>query len=656
MLAAAIVTTGAAALGPVFARAATESTLRDELTAASWPAGLQFQAASGPDALGVPLRDVDAAMRAAPKPGEYRGYPTRIDSIRIPVAGHAAGGLPAASAVAARDGFCGHVNVIAGRCPTGPGEAMVSRRTAMSSYGWKPGATLRFAGIPALKVVGVYTARDEQEAYWFGTGYFDAQLGGAKGLDVLDAVLVDRSAFTRFPGSLDVVAYADYPIAPAELRLADIPRLRADVAHVKAEYADARPLALTTHVTTALDAAAHQQDLIDTATLLVTLQLCVLGWLVLFQVVTDAAEARGPEIALAKLRGHTAAQAVATGLAEPVAILVVAAPLGLLAGWGAAGLFAAAAFVPGTPVQLGWEPVAAIAAAFAGGLVAAGLAARRVLTRPVLEQWRRTTARPRRTRSALVVDVAIAVLAVGGLVTLRLTANPTGGGNVATLLAPGLLVAAVAVIGTRLLPLVVLPALPATRATPRIGMFLAARQVVRRPTALRLAALLAVAVGLATFGVGGESVAAANREVRAAGEIGADRSVSIQYEPAIDPVQAVRKADPHGRWAMAVATWLPFGGDSVVGTVLAVDSSRLAAVGSPTAGAPSPAELAKLISPPATPLVVRATRITVQLEASDLTPLRPRVQLDLVGTDRRPLSIQAGDMQDGRHDYAVDVP
>ena len=43
---------------------------------------------------------------------------------------------------------------------------------------------------------------------------------------------------------------------------------------------------------------------------------------------------------------------------------------------------------------------------------------------------------------------------------------------------------------------------------------------------------------------------------------------------------------------MAAATWLPDGGDSVVGTLLAVDSTRLAAVASPMSSGLTGAQLA----------------------------------------------------------------
>ena len=59
---------------------------------------------------------------------------------------------------------------------------------------------------------------------------------------------------------------------------------------------------------------------------------------------------------------------------------------------------------------------------------------------------------------------------------------------------------------------------------------------------MRLAALLAVAAGLATFAVCGEAVARANRQARAQTELGTARQVTAQFETGHDPQDAVRRA------------------------------------------------------------------------------------------------------------------
>jgi hypothetical protein len=52
--------------------------------------------------------------------------------------------------------------------------------------------------------------------------------------------------------------------------------------------------------------------------------------LVLFQIISDAIEARGNEIAMAKLRGLSPGSTIRFGLGEPVVLLAAAVPIGIL--------------------------------------------------------------------------------------------------------------------------------------------------------------------------------------------------------------------------------------------------------------------------------------------------------------------------------------
>ncbi|MDQ2959308.1 MAG: FtsX-like permease family protein, partial [Actinomycetota bacterium] len=244
------------------------------------------------------------------------------------------------------------------------------------------------------------------------------------------------------------------------------------------------------------------------------------------------------------------------------------------------------------------------------------------------------------------------------LVLLR-RAGRDGHPHAVTLLAPALLVFAVALLGIRLLPLVLRPLLPATRGTQRIGLFLATRQVVRRPAGLRLAALLAVAVGLATFAIAGEGVAQANQQARARVEVGAAQLATVQFEPLHDPIQATRVADPAGRWAMATASWLPDGGGAVTGRVLAVDSSRLAAVAYSGDTDLSSTAIATALVPANIPpqLDIKATSIRLTAAASALTAgNKPLVLVNLRRPGQPYLDVRAGSLAAGQHVYTATLP
>ena len=661
VLIAAGLTTAAAALGPMYAHAAAESTLRDELLgAAPDETGLHITIAAPPIDTELPPVRFDSAVAEAPKSLPH--YGPSIGSLSWQVFASGAGDAARGAAVW-REGECAHLVLTSGRCPDRAGEAVVSARTLqISGIRWRSGTVLTLADrIPGsteslpVRIVGTYRPANALDPFWFGVDYFE-QGEDSVGRISVDTIFVARAEFRRLVES-EVHASLDYPFRPTSVRLADVPALRADVDRLQRVHSASDPLALTTGIDDVLDAAAHQQELVDIGTLLVTLQLSLLGWLVLFQIVTDLAEARGPEIALAKLRGHRPWQVLRFGIAEPVVLLAIATPIGIALGALAAVALGRSVLVPGTPVVVTLASIAAAAAALAGGVVATLLAGARVLRRPVLEQWRRTMRSRRPTGVSLVVDLAVAALAIGGFVVLQ--SLPAGRGQgTAALLAPALLVLAVALAGVRLLPVVVRLTLPATRAGSRVGLFLATRQVVRRPAGVRLATLLAVAAGLAAFAVGAEGAAVGNRLVRAQAEVGAATVVDVQPTGTGDPVATVRRVDPSGTWAMAAATWLPDGGGAVGGTLLAVDGSRLAAVGDPAAGGIDPRDLARAVTPRTVPpLAVRGTRIEATITASQLRPgLEPQVQFDLRTPAGPTVSAESTLLRTGTHTYSAAMP
>jgi putative ABC transport system permease protein len=662
VLAVGAVVMGAAVLGPLYARAAGESTLRDELTQAGPAPGLEFQDIPYGFELSSPVSHFARAQSMTLAPGAVRGYPTRIGSIDVETSAYAGAGPGVKVAMVWRAGACAHLIIVSGHCPGGAGQVLVSQRTVKGDYGWRLGSRVSFAAGVTARIVGTYVPRDPQEVFWFGHNYFRAAIA-IDGPDTVDAVFVDQSEPGALPAGAQAILLWDYPLDPAAIRLDDVPGLRHDVAGLQRRYREVRScttscpgepvnVVMSTDLGKVLDAAAHQRDLVDRGTLLVTVQLALLAGLVLFEVVSDAVESRGGEIALAKLRGLRPWRTAWFAVGEPLVLLVVAAPIGLGLGWLAARLFSSAVLAPHTPVAATWPAAAALAGGFAGGVLASIAACYRTLTRGVLAQWRRTTRSPRASRAGLVIDVAVSVAAVAGLVVLLTgSAHRTA---VAALLVPGLLVMAVALLGTRLLPLLARMLLRPTRASSRIGLFLAARQVARRPAGLRLAAMLAVAVGLASFGVSGEAVAAGNRDARAQAELGAQRVVAMQFERGVDPVAAVARADPDGQWAMAAATWLPDGGDSVVGSLLAVDASRMARLGYPASGGPSSQRIADLIGAATVPpLVTTATMMRVVIGASGMRGLPPVVRFILRSPAEPFLTVTAGTLRPGTHTYTA---
>jgi putative ABC transport system permease protein len=669
-----VISAAVAVIGPLYARAAGESTLTDELRDAGAQAGLAFSESvqTGlPGAIGLLSSQVHNAA-------QIPGYGTPITGESL-VATIRATQDPTSSptTLVTRSGVCANVVLTSGRCPTAAGEVMVPS-TATATRSWRVGQQVALSeaindpltgvgdGAPLgnAHIVGIYRPLNFDDPYWFGRPYFTSQFGAAVSSAVklgIDAVFVAATEFEQTVTPVLAEADVDVPLVPTQVRLNDVARLRGDVAAVARRYPRAPDNpgtpAMHTDLPTVLDAAARDHRDVNTATLVIVLELAALSVLVLFEVVSGSVEARGDEIALAKLRGLSPLSTVGLTLAEPVSLLLAAAPLGFGLGYLVTHLLAGSALVYGTPVLVTPPAFYALAGAFAGSAVAALLAARSTLRRPVLAQWRTTGRALRSPRSLLVLDGVLAAAAAGTAIALRL-GNPDHPRSI-FLLAPALLVFAVALVGVRVVPWLGGLGLGPTRATRRIATFLAVRHAVRRPGGLRVATLLAVAAGLAVFAVCGEAVARSNRDARAQSELGASQRLAVLLEAGHDPEQIVNRVDPAGTWAMATATWSPDGGpaeSTVVATLLGVQPRRFAATAFAVRGQLSPSAIATAIdagTPP--PATFAATTVHVVLDTSALHGDHPSVAVNVRHADQRVEQVRAGTVQLGVHSYTATV-
>ncbi len=672
VLVVAILTVAAAAMGPLYAAAAAESVLQDRLHSAT---ALQSTIAFRTDADVSYPGSIGTVAAEQQQRGELPGYGPVVDWVAVSTLVQGGSTLPARTQAVWRDGACDHVTMVTGTCVTGPGQAMVSARSA-AAFGWKPGTVLHLEGLRrydnaapgsriatkpvSVTLVGTYQPVSTTEPYWAGREYFSAHPGSAPGRDepeTVDAVFVDRGVFETLvhptPGSIGSDLVLGHPQA---LRMADVPALRAAVeGYLGPQAAGPAP---TTDVLALLDVVEAERDTTSLAAAIVSAQLALLAWLLLFLVITDTSEARGGEVALAKLRGLRPAAVAAVALREPLVLLVLAAPLGLATAYAAAVALSRATLVAGVPVAVTPATWAAVAVASLGGVVAAVVASWRMFTRPVLEQWSTTPGtRHSRPGLGLAADLVLAAVALGGFVVLARSSSGEGGGALGWL-APGLLVVALALLLARAVRALVARGLPATRASTAVGLFLALRQVVRRPAGFRLAALLAVTLGLATFAVDAWATAAQSRTVRAGAAVGAEASVAVQPGAGAGVRAAVETVDPQGRWAAPVATWLPQGG-TVLGTVVAVDSRRLAAVGrwAPEYGVGTAADAAALIGPPLPPPVpLTGDRLRVTMSSGPVAAPGPLVMLAYRDARDVPVTVLAQPLGAGSRTYESAVP
>ncbi|HEY1323457.1 MAG TPA: hypothetical protein VGF32_24575, partial [Streptosporangiaceae bacterium] len=342
-----------------------------------------------------------------------------------------------------RTGACTHLRLTAGSCPRGAGRVLVSTSYARLSH-VRPGDTIAASGYGRLMVTGEYAVPSGPQlgtAYWLNAECADFIFENQKCLrnpPPWDAMFTPAATFAGAPDSAQGNATVLDVLATGSVRPADLPALKATVNELLTDPSlqelNASP---TSSIPQLIDQIGAGWRLLDVPVFLITCQLLLLTWLLLYLIVTEAAEARGGEVALAKLRGHGRLSTVTFGLSEPVLLLAIGLPAGLLAGWAAAAGLARILLRPGTHSGLPALAIAAAAAATLGGLVATVLAARRALVRPVTEQWRRTA---RAADRGWVLDAVLLTLALAGLAELILAGGVTSAKSGSLgLLVPGLL-------------------------------------------------------------------------------------------------------------------------------------------------------------------------------------------------------------------------
>ena len=622
VLAVASLVVGAAVTGPLFLRAAQESVLRDTLTQGVTSGRGVADFSSGPVS-DDPVRQAqerdDAKVAERPTLARLLGAP--VSALQTTLAGIDPGAGGERAVLAWREGMCDHVRMVSGTCPDQPGTVMVSAATA-ALESWSAGQTLDL-GPQRVRVAGTYVPLDPTGDFWGGHPYFVAYAGaggpayGGPSGSGLDTVFGTQATVEGQGRDASTQAVVDRQLDLDRIRVTDVAALEQEL--VSWTVVDPSGVEGDTALAVVLLQAQSVVDALTLPVLVVEAQLLVLCWLVLFLVVANAAEARGPEVALAKLRGVGVGATVAFGLLDTLLLVVLAVPVGFGLAWAWTVALARSQLAPGVPVSVtsaaGWAAVGA----GAGALVGAALATSRTLRRPVVEQWRRASRRVR-ARSWL-VDAAVAVVAVVGLVALL---RPTTGGPAAgplALVAPSLVILLAALVGSRVLPGLCRAAYGPTRARGWVAGLLAVRQLGRRPSTLRLALLLTVAFGLVVFGVDAWSVARQNAHDRAWTEVGAADVLTVNVPPGADLGAVVDRIDPGGTQATAVSTATDYTRTPSI-QLLGVQRERFANVAfwrSDLGPAPLADLTARLAGTEAPPVLLTGDRLRVDVDVPAMT-------------------------------------
>ncbi len=655
----AAVVTASAALGPLYARAVEQSVLRTVVAEA--PATgrtlVVTDASTGPASPARLARLVRGTL-----PAQF-GDPVRGADVSVVVRAPAG---PARARLTSRDGVCGQVQVVDGRCARSADEAMLSHRSASAlgvRTGDRLGVTAGGAGDRTVRgsvtVVGTYGVLDAASDYWAGRVRRTTTArprSDAPAVRELDDVLTPWAtlAAQRWPG---LRTHLDVALLPDRLTLDDLARVGAAT-----EAADARARTVgasaVSPIDALLDSTAGQRDQARTVIPLLAVQLAVLGVVVLAFVCAAAAEQRRPEIALARLRGHGTVGAATMLLRELGLLVLLGAALGAGLGWAVVAGAARAWLQPGVGPEARPPVALAVGASVVVGLAAILAAATPTLRQPLTALLRRVPPRASSVQVGLVEGVVVAA-AVAGLVTLR-----SGAGGGVALLAPGLL----AIAGGLLLAQATIPtAGPLARAAlrgGRVSWALAALQIARRPALRRLIAIVTVACALLVFAVDAWTVSTRNRQTRAEVEAGAPVVLTVDAAGPTALRTALLDIDPRGRFATPVVVSRSATPAGPVTTAVEPAAFRRIAQWAPGAApAPAPRAVASLQPRVVDPVPLPSDGGRLTIEASwTVAPLSRPAGFD---GDPQPLSLAAlvtprgedtrylplGRLRAGRHTY-----
>ncbi len=559
---------------------------------------------------------------------------------------------PFGSEIASIEDLCGHLRIVRGSCLSGNStdQTLISENTATAEHLAVGGtlATTANNGVGIrLHVTGIYRPIAPAGPFWQRWYLFRFGQPGPQNLPPPgDALFVTPAALSSRLEQVSQTLSANAPLRLGTVGYDDIGQLRSTIAQVNATIAHltyraaasgASGATVTTSLPEILDETTRETSLAGTLVTVATAQLALLAIFLLYAVVANTTMAQGPEVALAKLRGRRAGSVVLQSIAQPVALVLGAAPVAALLAWIVVRLLAAPLL--GRPVDVAFPPVAYGVAALGvlSGVLAAVVAARRIVVTPVGALMRLGADPPGSQTGLLVADAAAVTIAVAGLIELEAGGVLSSGKpNPLSVLAPTLLAVAAAVVALRLLPRLGRRLARWTRDSSRMATFLAVRQLLRRPAEARAVLLVAVAVSIAAFALTAWADASHNRSLRALNTAGADTVLFVRPGAGVyDLRAAVDRADPGGH-SMAVA----YTNAAQLPPLIAVDTARFARV-APWVPGNAPTPLSSLLRR----LVWRTQPVTV-------AGTRLRLHIDLIRHPRQTVHLAVA-LAQPNHDQAA---
>jgi putative ABC transport system permease protein len=503
---------------------------------------------------------------------------------------------------------CAGTTILSGRCPRADGEVMLARSTAKGEAAAVGDHVILNPDdlSTRLRVVGIYDDRS-------GFGLFLSSPSEVTG-GVASNPVVTLKTFDLM--QVDGTAYAVRLLRPP-LTLDTAPRARSDVEEVRAAAFRSGSAAFSARMSTGLiDVINGVVPQHNAATILLAvsaIQALALAWFAEALVIQRIARVRALEWGLARLRGLPRRRWLGTIFVEPLVAILVGGAVGFGAGQLVALTAVHAALGPATIIDPA-QPLVLLAGCLAlvGSIVALVVASLSSARLPLATLLRQTTEPRQLSRAGLVVQTAVILVTVVVLYSLVIGTRISG--PQIALLAPSLVAVLLGLVALRVAVGVIRNR---TRRPPRtLTGVVIGRQLGRTPSVLFTAMLVSVGIAIAVYSCQIAVVAVRLQDDRAAATLGAGTVLTVTVPRAASLVDAVRRADPSGRVAMAAEVYERGTG---VGRLVAVDTSRLAAVAAwKTDWSGMPADRLQSRLAPAVGPSLTFTGTTISLTLSDL--------------------------------------
>ena len=678
-----VIAVAAAVLGPMYGRESAEHLLDTRLDErAPYTTGLTYAVSArkvGEHASAGELLD----RAAAPFTGDdvKRFWPKPTAWMRDGSGTFTHGPRTLAAPLYWRQGMCDLAQV-SGRCPQARDEALM-QRTMARTLGLRAGDTfvvtysdsfLTAAGSEAqrrrdetFRIVGTYRVTDPGSPVWFDlsrtAGYDNLVTASTKGntgsADPSAPALLVAQASMRSQG---VVAGLDRPLDTSAVDLAELDRVESAAASFKARAITDSEKSFDGDVLPDLDLASvfdqvraeHAQ--LSRVMVAALAPLVLLTLLLLFALVSTAAQVRRPHVALAKLRGQTRAQVFRFALAEPFLVVLLALPVGVGGAVAAAHLIARGWLHPGIPVTLDLVTLVSLVVVVLAALAASAVAALTVIREPLSRALTASVSRRPPSRFSLVVRSAVVAVAVAAVGNLLLSGDQSS--QLLALVTPTFVALALAVGGAALLQVLARAWMRRTAGTGGTASYLASRRLGRRQDVANLMVPLLLAAAVLTFASAATATSDAWRVARAKAEVGAAQTFVASSSPG-RLLQVTRAVDPDGRYVAAAV--LNTGGDDLSRAVF-VDTTRLARVAAwdPAWSDRSLTTLQKqLRGDQGRRIEFTGKRLTVTVAEVDLrskSRVRSALQLQYVDDQGEQVDLHVGDLRNGpRQQLTVDL-